>query len=51
MKLKACWVISERSLVTDEDEITTFMMLSLGEMLLARDLENKGLTVTGKVSL
>ena len=27
------------------------MMLSLGEMLLARDLEVKGLTVTGEVSL
>ena len=51
MKLKAYWVISERSLVTDKGEITTFMMLSLGEILLARDLEIKGLTVTGEVSL
>ena len=51
MKLKACWIISERSLVTDKDETTTFMMLSLGEILLASDLEIKGLTITGEVSL
>ena len=41
----------KKILSIDVDETATFMMLSLGEILLARDFEIKSLAVTGEVSL